>query len=168
MSKRIRVESPALTSWEEADQAMLRMGQIDMAVEGAEAMIQTTINEAKAALDDMTKPLLTEKKALVAQLQQFAEARRADLGDKKSRRLVFGELGFRLSTRLKMLLKRPQIIERLKALDLTACLRVKTEIDAKRLAEQPKDILKGVGCELEVVDAFWAEPDRAKIEELRG
>lgn len=67
-----------------------------------------------------------------------------------------------------MILQVPQIIERLKALDLGKCLRINTAIDRKRLAEQPEAIIKGAGCELEVVDAFWAEPDRQKIEELRG
>lgn len=168
---RTRVESPALRGWEEADAALRRVGEIEIEAERIEGRAQEAINRIKEKAAGRCALLGKAKEALLLQLQQFTEAHRADLkgkGRKKSKLLVFGQVGFRASERVMKLAEDAEIIARLRNMGLTGCFKVKESPDLTAIKGLPRDVMNNVCCELEKRDDFWCEPDRQKIEEARG
>jgi phage host-nuclease inhibitor protein Gam len=167
MSRRTRIETPALQSRDDVDGAIREIGGIDIGLERIDAVATNAINRIKSKAGTKAAPLLAQKKLLLRQLQQWAEGHREEFGDKKSLSLLFGELGWRASTRLKKILSPVQIVERVKSLLLDWCIRVKYEVDIEAVKALPEEVIEAAGCELEKIDAFWVQPDRQKIEEAR-
>jgi hypothetical protein len=80
----------------------------------------------------------------------------------KSRRLNFGVVGFRQST--KILIKRVQeTLQKLKERGMLDCIIVKESPSKERLREYPDEILAEVGCKRVVEDTFFADIDRERV-----
>jgi phage host-nuclease inhibitor protein Gam len=163
---RTRVETPAISSWDDADQALRRYGELQIAGERIVGNTDLAINKMKARRELRLTALQEEMRLLELQLQQFTLARPDDLkkaGRKKSRLLVFGQLGIRWSTKVEKTLKDDQIVARLKALDLTECIRTKEEPKLSEIKKLDAKLIKQVGCSVKEGDTFFLEPDRQKI-----
>jgi len=170
---RMRVSStPVLSTWEQADEALRQIGLRRIALDELEADLQTRVDRLKGVYGEKIDPLVQETKALEKQLEEFATARRSDLGKAKSKRLVFGWLGFRGSTGLWLL--PGQTWETVLALvkDLPASVRkhlvrTKEEVDraALRAAKLSEEELANFGLRLERWETFGYDLDLEKVRE---
>jgi len=164
MSKRVRVASSVLASWDEVDHALAEIGAIDRQIGQLEADQQAKIDALKADTKTAADPLHTKKVSLELAIQQYCEAHRADFQASKTKRLNFGAVSFRLST--SVVIKRvADTLAAIKALGLTQCIRTKEELDKEALARLPTDTLAEVGAGLRTVDAFGYEIDRERLAE---
>lgn len=94
------ITAPRLSSWEEVDQGLRRIGEIDRAVSKAEAAMNRRIDQLKAEYAEQVKPLQDEKAGLEKDVKDFAESRRGEFSAVRSKELHFGRVGFRHSVKL--------------------------------------------------------------------
>lgn len=167
--KRLENTLPALKSWDDVDYALMRIGSEQRSVEAIEAEMQIAIDRAKKEAADQAEP----HKQLITQLEQqinaFTEEHRSDMGDKKSKTLNFGSVGFRKSTKItlpKAKTRLAEIIDMLRGRGMTDCIRVDDpKIDKEALKKYPESDIIAVGAGLKVEDVMWYEVDREKIEQ---
>lgn len=162
---RKRLSSPSLASWDDVDQCLAEIGEIDRELGLIEAGQQEAIDKIKAATKATAEPLQAKKAGLEAQIQQYAEANRGEFAKVKTRVLTFGAVGFRLST--KVVIKRvADTLQALKDLGLKACIRTKEEVDKEAMKNLPLETLAAVGATLKTEDAFGYEINREKLVEV--
>ncbi len=159
---RKRVES-SIKNWEGADQALLEIGRIDRQVEATEAMAQGMIEGIKEEAVRQVKPLQERKAALELQLQAFAEAHREELKG-KSRRLNFGTVSFRQSTKI-VIRGVKACIDALRNLGLKDYIRVKESPDKEKMKDLDDSILAQVGAKRQPEDVFGYEVNRERVQE---
>lgn len=167
---RKRVDAPVgLESWDAADEALREIGSAQRAIEKAEHRMQNAIDEAKEAAAAESAPYRERIAELESRLSVFAEVHRDELGNRKSRELNYGTLGYRKSTRLilpRAAAKMAELIKKLRSSGMGDCIiRPAERIDKEALKKYPPNDIIAVGAGLDVQDTFWYEVDREKIAE---
>jgi phage host-nuclease inhibitor protein Gam len=165
-------QTPVLSTWEQADEALRQIGLRRIALDELEADLQGRVDRLKGVYGEKVAPLVQEVKAFEKQLEEFAAAHRSDLGKAKSKRLVFGSLGFRVSTALKLIVGHTweTVLDLVKARPASwqkRLLRTKEEVDRAALwaAKSPKEVLACLGLELERLETFGYDLDLEKVRE---
>jgi len=153
-----------IESWEGADQALLEIGRLERQIEQYEADLQALLEEAKQETQAAVAPLQKQKRLLELQLQRFVEARREELTG-KSRKLNYGTVGYRQTTRI-VIRAAAACVMALKALGLGQYLRVREAPDKERLRELDDATLAQVGARRVVEEVFGYQLDRARIQEV--
>lgn len=160
-----------LKDWAGADEVLRGIGGLERRIEGAEAKLQETIAKAKAATAAEVKQLQAKIKLASLQLQVFCQEHRDDLGQKKSKTINFGVVGFQYSTKIIIPRKKElaeAVVQKLKSLGLAQCIKVKEtplKEEIKKLDEPILAQLAGVGVRKEGKDTFWYKVNREKIVE---
>jgi phage host-nuclease inhibitor protein Gam len=163
MGKRVKTTVEELSTWDEVDQALRKIGECEIGIETFEADMNREINDAKAKAEKLVKPLQTAMTVLEAQVRSFVTERKKEL-DGKSRALTFGTVGFRQATSITYSTKKTEeILERLKKLGMTNCIAVKESISKAALALYPDKELNKAGVTRKVEDQFFCDADREKI-----
>jgi phage host-nuclease inhibitor protein Gam len=98
VAKRAKVSR--LKSWQEVDEALRRIGEIDRAVHAAELDLNKKIDALKKDSAEKVRAQQEEKALLEGDLEVFAECNREDFAGKQTRELTFGEVGWRRSRSL--------------------------------------------------------------------
>jgi phage host-nuclease inhibitor protein Gam len=160
---RKRIEGTALKSYDDADQVLRKIGELDRKLTGIESAANARIDAAKASAKEQSEPLLAIKSDLERQLKEFCESNRADFVTTRTRVLTFGSIGFRRSVALYMK-NAADTLQALKALALTKCVRIIEEIDKEQLRLQPTDILAQVGASVRHKDTFGYDVKAEAIE----
>lgn len=166
--KRKRIEQPTpYNSWDEADEGLRNISDAQRAIERAEHDMQEAIDRAKEAAAAATAPfrqLIAEEEK---RLSAYVEANREDMGQRKSKELNYGTVGYRKST--KVILPRgaakvAEIIEKLRSLKMGDCVvQPAAKIDKEALKKYPPNDVIAAGAGLDVQDIFWYEVKREEI-----
>jgi phage host-nuclease inhibitor protein Gam len=159
---RTRVELPALGSWEAVDAALLEIGEIDVSLASIEGVMNTAIQEAKAAAAEEAGPAMERRKVLVRDVQAFCDARKADFGARKSRELNHGRVGWRESSSLRVL-DTDVTIRRIQEAGRKELLTVKVSVNKESMQGLPTPDLDALGVKRETKDAFFLEPDLERV-----
>ncbi len=172
MAKRVAPE-PVIKSWEEADLFLRQVGELDIEIERKEGQANLKINEIKEKLAADLNGKLAKMARLEADLEEFLNAHKSELGEAKSRKLNFGSLGFRSSpSKLKPASKMTweKVVQKIQELKLLQYLRFPDpEPDKEKIKnEADMKIMKDIGVRICSEENFWYEADREKIEGLRG
>lgn len=167
---RKRVDTEALTSWNDVSGALAEIGGIERDIQGVEIQMQQKIDAAKAEAAEACRPLLERKARLETQIAAYADTNRDDLGDRKSKTLYFGTVGYRKSTKIilpRAAAKLAEIVIRLRARGMQDCIVTKPEsVDKEALKKYPEKEILDVGATLDIKDAFWYEIDREHLIEM--
>ena len=167
MARRRIEECPALESWNDVSEALANIGRIDRELAAQELAMQAKIDAAKAEAAEAAAPLLDEKARLETSIKHYVDGARDELGDKKSKALYFGTVGYRKST--KAILPRAkhlvaEIVIRLRARGMDSCILVKPdEVNRDELKKYDAQTVAAVGARLEVKDTFWYEVDQTHL-----
>lgn len=153
---RKRIDGPAITSYEQADAVLRQLGDLEREIELSNSATEEGIAKLRDSHKAYCEPRLATKSTLERQLKEFAESRRADFADTRTRELVHGSLGFRRSSAV-VIKKIGDTLAALKALQLTHCIRTKEEPDKEAMRELSTETLTNVGAALVVKDAFGYE-----------
>lgn len=163
---RKRIEGTALLNYDDVDATLRKIGELDRDIALEESATNAAIDTLKQELKDAVEPMLLQKAALERHLKEFAESRRSDFAETRTRELMFGSVGFRRSTGIVM--KRVgDTLAALKALGLTKCIRTKEEPDREAMRELDGETLANVGAALQTKDAFGYEIKRDAIPEAQ-
>ncbi len=159
---RKKVMGSSFESWDEVDTALKQIGEIDRELSMIEAAQNEQIDQVKTQAKSTMAPLADRKAGLELAIRDYAEANRAEFASVKTKILTFGSVGFRLST--KVLVKRVgDTLQSLKDLGLSACIRVKEEIDKEAMKNLDKETLANVGAALKSENVFGYEINLEKL-----
>lgn len=162
---RKRMAGTVLKSWDEADQALREIGICGLAMENIEGRMNLEILELKQVAKEELKPLAEKKEGLELALKEWTELNRGDIKG-KTRKLVFGTVGFRLSTKVLVAKdKAKAVIDMLTRMKLMNCLKIKVSLKKDELKKLPAETLSELGVVLKQEDAFGYDLDREKIKE---
>lgn len=150
---RKRIEGTALQSWDEVDANLAEIAKADRELTIIEGAANEQIEEIRKAIKEHSQPVLDKKGALELQIKEYCEANRVEFAKVKTKALTFGEVGFRLSTRI--VIKRiAETLQALKDLSLTQCIRIKEEPDKEAMKALTDELLAEVGAGRKVDNTF--------------
>ena len=156
--------STQVESREDADRALLRLGEIARARERAKARCEESIKRARERRKESEAPLEAEAKELARALEAWAKRDRKRWGKARSLRLRHGRLGWRQSTSLRLLKRAETVIQLLKAHGLGECVKVRESVNRELLRQLDEETVRSVGAKLVRRDAFFAEPAREDLQ----
>ncbi|MDD3410305.1 MAG: host-nuclease inhibitor Gam family protein [Eubacteriales bacterium] len=166
---RRKIDGTNLKDWNGVSESLAAIGSIDRQIETREIAMQQQIDAAKADAAKAVAPLLEEKARLETQIKLFVDAERDELGDKKSKTLYFGTVGYRKSTKIilpRIPEKLAEIVIRLRARSMDSCIISKPDaVNKDELRKYDEQTILDVGAKLEAKDAFWYEIDRDHLSE---
>lgn len=152
------------TTWDDVDQALKSIGEIDRDLAMIEADQNATIDEAKANAKAQAKPYHDRKTALELAMKEFCEANRSEFGKVKTKNLTFGSVGYRLSTKI-IIKKLGDTLQALKDFKLDHCIRTREEPDKEAMKALDTETLANLGAALKSENVFGYEVDQAKLQE---
>ena len=150
---RKRIEGTALQTWDDVDTCLAEIARADRDLTLIESAANEKIEEIRKAIKDASQPVLDKKAGLELAIKEYCEANRAEFQKAKTRTLTFGEVGFRLSTRI-MIKRIAETLQALKDLDLKQCIRIKEEPDKEAMKGLTDDTLAEVGASRKTENTF--------------
>lgn len=155
---------PTLSSWDEVDLALKSIGALQREVTAIESTMNEEIDAAKLKAKEASDPHLAKVAAISRQVQDFAEAHRDDLVNKKTKPLIFGVIGWRKSTKVKLPKDKTRLADIIDLLHRVGWHDCVTQADptinkeALRLHDFAE--VKKLGIDVSIEDVFWLEPAR--------
>lgn len=173
MAKRIKPVHtvPVIHSLEEADSALAQIAAFQRQLELIQNTMNDSIDAIKLEAEAGAEPLKQEIASLEKSLLHFAELRKAELFTvKKSMHLQFGTIGFRASTKLKLIGKMSweRVLQALRDTGQKACIRVKEEPDKEALKGLEPNHLQSLGCKVVPQDTFFYELETQELTTSNG
>jgi phage host-nuclease inhibitor protein Gam len=170
MAPRSKPQPLIIADMLQADEALRQLGEIHREQRLIEDGAQEQIDQLKAAAKAQLEPLAANRKRLEDALAVFATQNKAEhFGDvrNRSQALVFGTIGFRRTTSLRLKAKRTwaMVLQRLHDLGFKEGIRTKAEVDKDALRGWPEGKLEDVGVIRETTDEFFLE---LNLEEVAG
>jgi phage host-nuclease inhibitor protein Gam len=156
------MEGTALGSWEDVDSNLREICEIERELQLQEAALNEGVDRLKEEAKVKSAPHRDRKKALELAVKEFCEANRAEFAKSKSRRLTFGTVGFRLSTKI-MIRRMAETLQALKDLKLNQCIRIKEEVDKEAMKALTDETLAEVGAARKTENAFGYELDMERL-----
>lgn len=159
----------ALRDWGEANLALAEIGDIQRNINIITTEAEQHIASIRTQMDVQLAPFNKRRKAVEASLEQFAIHNKADFGKARSRRLVFGVIGWRKGTGKLKLLRGwswKKVVEKLDALGYRKYLRLNPKADKEALekdhrsGELAAERLARFGLKWSVEDEFYYELKR--------
>lgn len=161
---RKRLSGTTFETWEDLDQALREVGEIDRELGLLEAGQNEAIDRIKAGTKEQAAPLHDRKGALELAMKEFCEANRGEFAKVKTRQLTFGAVGFRLSTKV-VIKKVADTLQALKDLGLAQCIRTREEPDKEAMKNLSSETLAEVGAALKTENAFGYEINLERLRE---
>ncbi len=161
--RRVKSAKPAIIpieSWQQADDILRKLGDSQLAINRAEALAKTRIDDAKKQLAVEVAPQQEQIDICVRSLEAFCSAHKDSFRRAKSRQMNFGVVGWRKSTSIRTKKTTLELIkEFFTPSKKKACIRIKETVDKEALSKLTDEELVSVDARREVKDDFYAEPD---------
>lgn len=145
---------------DEADEVLAQIAALRRNI----ALIETGLNEAIDALKTKAaaeaEPHRQEIAALEQALTRFAEYHKAELfARRKSCDLTFGSIGYRASSKIKLISKMTweRVLQTLRDTGMQQCIRVQEAPDKEALKALSPEHLRELGCKVVQEDSFFYE-----------
>jgi len=167
-SKSMSKISKQVENWEDADQAIRRMGEIIIALEEASGKLTLKVNKLKENAKQGAAGLESERKYLEEQITHFCESQKAEFAKKRSKTLNFGLIGFRVTTSVSIPRdkgKLADLIAALKHLRLESCINMEEKINRDQISALDELSIAKLGLKKAVKDSFRIQPNLEKIQE---
>lgn len=156
---RKRMEDPTLKNWEQVDEALKTIAEAGNELEMLHSAMNLQVDALKKQFDEAARPYHEKIKQNELLVKEFASASRMGM-DGKSKKLTFGIVGFRMSTKLGLPKDVAKVIANLRKYGMEKCITTKESVNKDILKTyEEKDILK-VGGKLQKEDTFYYELNR--------
>ena len=149
-------------SWNDVDQGLRRMGEIDIALAKLEGDMTLRIHRLKAEYDAKAAGMKDERKGIESSIECFAEERKEEFARARSKELTFGVVAYRVAHRIVVKSKKTTVAA-LEVLGLASYLRITKEPDKEAMKGLDAATLARVGASLKTDDRLHVEPDMEKI-----
>lgn len=164
---RVRSDRPItkIDGWDGADYVIQRIGSLQGDIEKAERSAQKKIDAIKADLAEAVAPAQQGIKDYTEDLRDWAMQRLKEFGDKRSRQLNHGTLGWRRSTLITVAKNAIDLIKIAFGKKANEYLHIKETPDKEALAKLTDEELKSVGARRKYKDVFFVEPEKVEAAE---
>ncbi len=150
--------------WNDVDQALRRMGEIDIRLNKLEGEQTLKVNEVKAEYDLKAEGLKAERHILEEQITLFAESRKEEFAKVRSKDLTFGVVAYRIVSKV-VVKSKAATVAALEALHLDSYLRIIKEPDKEAMTGLDAATLAKVGSSLKTEDKLRIEPNIERIKD---
>jgi len=161
---RKKVTEQVLTDWDEVNESLKTICSAQNAI----AAIEGEMNEQIAAIKKEAKEKVKAHESVIkineVLIQQYATEHKTELKG-KSRRMAFGTVGFRLSTKLVLPREIKTVIDNLKSSGMMDCLNTTVTVNKEVLKTYDEKEIISVGASLRKEDTFWYETERDKVQD---
>lgn len=155
MARRKVTAAPVLPDWAAVDGALRDIRECEHALTELGVDRDRRIDSVKEEYSKMALPLQNRIKKLEGDVKAYADAHRAELTG-KSRKLNFGTVGYRISSRLILpATKAAEAIVTLKALGRKEFIKTTETLDRAALSRQPVELLNQIGAYIQQRDEFY-------------
>ncbi len=156
-----------ITSWEDANKALRRMGELKIMTAMAAAEYKKFVDQAQAALDDIKEPADKEYAALESQIMAFAARNKADcIGKTRTKKLSFGKVSWKLTNgKVQFDLVEDMVIMNLRQQGHEDCIRTVEEVNKDAVLNLGENELLKAGITIKRADNCTIKPDLKKIQE---
>ena len=155
MARRKVTAAPVLPDWAAVDGALRDIRECEHALTELGVDRDRRIDSVKEEYSKMALPLQNRIKKLEGDVKAYADAHRADLTG-KSRKLNFGTVGYRISSRLILpATKAAEAIVTLKAMGRKEFIKTTETLDRAALLRQPVELLNQIGAYIQQRDEFY-------------
>lgn len=161
---RKRVTEPQLKNWEQVDECLRVMSGAENQISMIEAEMNAAIAEAKREAEEKAAQYKEIIKQNEGKIKEFTTASKEELKG-KSRKLTFGSVGFRQSTKLLLPSDTAEVILRLRENGMVDCINVKETINKDTVKSYPEEEILKIGGYLQRRDSFWYETDKDSLAE---
>ncbi len=158
----------AIQDYESVDKALKRLCELEVKITHIEGEVTLACNKIKEEYKPQVESLNNEANFIRAEIECFCESHKADFVDKRSKELVFGTIGYRLSKSVslpRVKAKVESLIAAIKSFGLRDCLIYEEKPNKEAIAELDEGSLVKLGLKRVVKDNFRIEP---KIEALNN
>ena len=152
-----------LSSWEEVDQKLRRMGEIQIALEKIEGDMTLRINEIKENYEPEAEALKAERQTLEEAISSFSELHKDEFTKTRSKDLTFGYVAYRVVRKI-VIRSNDACVAALRALRLNQYIRTIYEPNKEAMADLDDNQLAKVGAKRKVEDKFRVEPNIERIQ----
>ena len=158
---------PQLKDWDEVDLALCEIAECERKIADVEIRMQEQIDTIKLASADAVTAPKERIEYLARQLRDYAEANRQEFDKRKTRMLVFGSIGYRKSTKIKLpsgTERQADIIRMLRAVGWDDCIvNPPPKINKDAVRAHPIDDIVKLGIGVQVDDEFWFETRKEEL-----
>lgn len=151
-----------LKTWDEVDNQLRKLGELQIQKTKLEGTLQTKINELKANYTAQCGVIAVEAKNIETEITRFCEQNKDEFLNKRNKKLNFGVVAYRVTEKV-VCNSVEGVIKAIKALNLDFVLRIKEEIDKDKIKELDKNTLTKIGVKIETKDKLSIEPDIVKL-----
>ncbi len=156
---RIRIEGPTLQNWDQVNERLAESGLIDLELQEIEAVMNLAISSAKETASLNSKDLKSRQQVIAMEVKEYVDYNRDDIKGKE-KLLAHGKVGYRLSTKISVPIRKvAEILKNLKLKNMLDCIRVKEDVDKEALRKYTAEEIAEIGCMKKVEDVFFMEPD---------
>jgi phage host-nuclease inhibitor protein Gam len=152
--------APLLKNLDDVDEALAEIAGHKRVLGSIEASMNDEIDEIKRRAASEAEPIRQEIARMEDAVTRYAAYHKPELfAKKKSLDLTFGVIGYRASSKLRLLSKVTweAVLQNLRDFDLREFIRVKEEPDKEALKGLPPERLKELGCKVVQEDTFFYE-----------
>jgi len=153
-----------LSSWDEVDQKLRRMGEIDIAVLKLEGDMTLRINEIRAEYETKAEGLKYERLIIEGGIAAFVDEHKDEFAKTRSKELTFGVIAFRVVKKI-VIRSIKATIAAMHALNLEQYIRIIEEPDKDLMVDLDDNTLSKVGAVRKVDDRLRIEPNIERIKE---
>jgi phage host-nuclease inhibitor protein Gam len=157
-----RITTSIYNEWNDLDQGIRRMGEIDIKLTRLEGDLTLKLNEIREDYDAKAEGLRVERKNIEGQITVFADAHKNEFMKTRSKELTFGTIAYRIVHRVAIRSKAATVAA-LEALGLDSYLRIIKEPDKDAMAGLEAGTLAKVGASLKTEDKIQIKPALDKI-----
>lgn len=151
---------------DEAEARIERIGQLQRQITKIETTMNEKLSRIRTEHETQAAPLNTEIEQLVAEVQPWCEANRAELckGKKKTAALTSGEVSWRIAPPKVVVRGVEAVIKALKKHDLARFVRTKEEINKPAILAEPQAVEGIAGISITQTEEFVIKPHQTGIE----
>ena len=163
MSKRVKSDRGLLQicDWQHVDELVREIGDLDNSIARREAIAKERIDLVKLKLAADVKLMQDRIKLCTESIEAFAAAHANDF-TRKSKKLNFGVVGWRRSTKIKVGRDTLARIKEVFGRTAEMYMHIKKTVNKDALAELSEGQLGQVGAKREVKDVFYVEPNKTE------
>lgn len=152
-------------NWEDVDQGLRRLGEIDIQVEKLEGEMTLRINELKAQFETKASGLKAERKQVEDAISQYATEHKDEFTKDRTRSLAFGTISFRIVKSIRITGVKA-CLAAMKALGLGDYIRTKEQPDKEAMTALDDNTLAKVNAKRQITDKIRIEPNMERIGEV--
>lgn len=155
-----------IKNYEDVDVALKRICECEVEITKIEGEVTLKCNEIKEVHKNDVSRLESERNYLKQCIEGFCNEHKADFVDKRSKELVYGSIGYRVSKSVslpRVKTKVEALLGTIKKFGLKECITYEEKPNKEALCELDEGTLVKLGLKREVKDNFRIEP---KIESL--